>query len=69
MVHAIFAFHRVAPAIISGGTQTALHVLTKSDVFLLHLVTESDSALDAFLHRAVAHVIEKPFKNSQRLVV
>jgi len=69
MVHAIFTLHRVAPAIICRGAQTALHIFAKPDVFPLHLVTESNSVLDAFLNSAIGHVVEKPFKNGQRLVV
>ncbi len=69
MVHAIFTLYRVAPAIISRGTQTALHIFAKPDIFLLHLVAESNGAPDTLLHSAIGHVVKKPFKNRQRFVV
>ena len=59
MVHAIFTLYRMALAIIRRGTQSALHILAKPDVFLLHFVTESNGALYALPHFAIRHVVEK----------
>src|ERR1700693_2720310 len=69
MVHAIFPLYRVAPAIVGRGTKTTLHIFAQPNIFLLHLITESNGTLDALLYFAIAHVVKKPFKNGQRLVV
>src|SRR5260370_492425 len=40
MVHAVFAPHRIPPAIIRRRAQPSLHAFAQPDVFLLYLVAE-----------------------------
>ena len=66
MVDAIFAFYGVAAAVVSGRAETALHVFTERDVFLLDFVAEGDGFVDAFPRFWLLPVVEKPFKNRER---
>src|SRR5882724_13697542 len=36
VMHAILPLHRIASAVVGGGTQAFLHILAKANVFLLH---------------------------------
>ena len=48
VVDAILTLDRVAPAVVGGGAQAALHVFAETDVFLLDFVTEGNGSLNAF---------------------
>ena len=49
MMNAVFAFDGVAPTVVGGRAQAALHIFAKADVFLLHFIAEGHGAFDALL--------------------
>src|ERR1700740_771853 len=61
VMDAVLSLHRIPPTIVGCRLQTALHAFAQSDVFLLHLVAESDRLLDPLLHRFRGHIVKEPF--------
>src|SRR5229473_7561696 len=68
MVDAVFAFDRVAAAIVGRGVQALLHVFAERDVFLLDFVAEGDGFLNAFASFGLVGIVEEPFKDGERFV-